>query len=691
MRLSTWVLIGVLGAGAGKWAGVVEASDLKASATALPVRYVAVDGDEHKFEAHHWMKDGYAGGLEEMNVAYAFPEGTSFTAEGHALIDQNDLSTAISLKKESLGFLGLDYAEFRKYYDPTGGVYHPFSRLPSIDTFRNLALNIGHLSIETGLTLPDLPEITFLYEREFKDGTKSRLTWTPVTDGSVTRSIGPSWQEIDEAVDVFSVGARQEIAGFTMHGEQRWEFDRTETLREERNLSTNSTASERKVRFQDQAPQAMLMTTTLGTEKPFWEDKAFASAGYHFAHMDNREFETLVEFDENGNPKNFSNPKRQINARADNDYDTHTWVGNVMISPLQWLTFGTKLKSEVIKRDSNSSYPADAVPSSAGGSTPNNLIDRTDVSLNTNRGTRWGEAVSLRCTAIPRTALYTDLEFEQARVLVREDRQSVDGPDVGNGISTGEIFSRETVTDVRRGTWTLGGQVVPWHFVTLTSHVRHRINNNDYDDQRETDSTGTTARSAFIDGQSIHTNELMTRVTLRPVRWLRPSFRYLFRGDRYGTHVEAQSLVKTGTTSHSYTFDVAVQPQPELSTVLSFTRQTAATWTPARFSSTVPIPTFNADVNTWLMSTEYALSRKVTFTNSLQYSRADNFNDFTAFGLPLGVDNMMLDVLTGINWVLTDSVSVGAEYGFYHFQANSNAETGDYDAHVISFKVSATF
>ncbi len=673
----------------------VHADDTDVSISLQPVRYAFVDGDLGKFRAHHWMREGYGGGIKDFSLKTKLSEDTEFLSEGHALFHDPDLAANMLLRNQKIGFVKLDFQEFRKYYDNTGPVYDQFSRFTSVDTDKELALDIGSFEVKTGLTVEGFPELSFAYGREYKDGAKTRLNLTPITEGNITRNIGPSWQDIDEIVDTFELEASHTLAGFELEGKQRWEFVRSELYREERSLSTNTsaaTASQRKIRRQDQAPETILMTTTLGAERSWMEDKVFTATGYHFAHMDNREFESLLEFNENGVLTAFSSPKMQIDARADNDYDSHTWVNHAQFTPVNWLTLGTKLKSEVVSRESNSSYPADSGEAATNGGTPDGVIDRTDISYTRNKAVRWGEAFSARFSAIPRTALYTELELEQGRVLMREDRQSIDGPDTGNGSSAGEIFNRETVTSVRRGAFTLGGQVIPLPFVTLTSHARHRRNNNDYDDQRESVGSGG-ARSAFIDGQNVITNEFMGRVLLRPNRWFRASFRYQFRDDDYSTHAETEPIVKTGMLSNIYTYDVVLQPVEQITATASFSRQDAGIRTPAVSVASGYTPNWNADVNTWLLGLDVTPAPRIVLTQHLLYSRADNFNDFDsgATGLPLGVDFERVDLTTGVAWAVRDDFSVNAEYAFYHYQANSNIDSGDYDAHVIWLEASKKF
>jgi hypothetical protein len=368
-----------------------------------------------------------------------------------------------------------------------------------------------------------------------------------------------------------------------------------------------------------------------------------------------------------------------------------------MVNPSPTVSVGAKLKSEVITRHGNSTYPwySEHVTSPEAF---DEVMDHMEVTLSDMKSARWGEAFSARFTGIPRTALYTELELEQSRSLLREDRKSNDGPDDGNDAVSSEVFRRETVTNVRRGVWTLGGQTNPWPFVDLTTQVRRRVHNNDYDDQQE---TAGTSRSAFFDGQSTHTDELSTRITLKPCRWFRPSFRYQLRADKYATRVENQQIVKTKSLSNIYTFDVMAQPVRDLITTATFSRQTAFTKTPARLISVSPgsglprdsTPTFNADVNTWLFSADYTVRTNVTLSSMLQYTRANNFNDFSPSGQPFGADYRKLDLTTGVTGSPSnlEDTSIGAEYGLYTYNPNENVESGEYVAHAIWLEVSKKF
>ncbi len=649
----------------------------EASITAEPVQYAFVNGNAGKFRAQHWMKDRYAGGISDFDFEKSdLPYDVSISAEGHGVLDAHDYQGLMSLKKKEFGYLNIDFTEFRKYYPSMGGVYRRFNTLRFNELDKDLYLDIGHFSVETGLTLQDFPEIVFFYEHDFKDGDKSHLTWTAVKEGRVTRNIGPVWQGVNETVDTFAVKANHQIKGVELHGEQKFEIFRASMSRVEKNLSTTGVPADEKIRTQNQDPEADALTTTVGAEKWIWNEKGFMSGAYRFARIDHKEQESIFETNENGSITNFANPKQIRNARAHNLADSHTWVGSFMAVPWTCFNVITRFKSEVAARDSDSYYPGDTAPA-----IPDGIINTNDISNNNSKTSRWGEGISLRFTKIPRTAFYNDLEFEQIRSWLSEDRNSIG---IQSPANTGEIFSRETFTHSQRGIWTLGVHAAPFQFIRSTAQVRHRQNNTDYDDKRETLPGATTARSAFVELQNISTNEFTTRTTFRLWRWLQPAFRYQFFDQHYKSRFEDEpTSVTTSLISHVYTFDVMVQPLVNLMTTASFSRQNAATRTPARDASVANTPTFNANVNTWMFDAGYAVRPEAVLTSTVLYSRADNFNDFSDAGLPLGTDNERIECSLGIRYALSKHLWLEPKYAFYQFRANPDVEIGNYNAHVI--------
>ena len=137
------------------------------------------------------------------------------------------------------------------------------------------------------------------------------------------------------------------------------------------------------------------------------------------------------------------------------------------------------------------------------------------------------------------------------------------------------------------------------------------------------------------------------------------------------------------------------RPRPDLAVVLttvSFSQQSASTWTPARLANNVfNIPAFKANVHTWLFSTEYTPTPSLVLTNTLQYTGARNFNDYAALGIPYGADFDQVNLTTGLQWTFKEHTKIEAAYGFYAYQPNRNAEFGGYEAHLISLELSKKY
>lgn len=665
---------------------VLRAEEAKLTVDGAPMRYTFVDGDSHKFREQNWMKENYAGGVDEFNIeGKNLPENISVSMEGHAIVEDNDYETNFRVEKKDFGYVLFEYQEFSKFYDDSGGVYEPFGAFRAPTLNRELELEIGHLRIETGMTLPDIPQIAVAYERHFKDGSKSRLTWASVIQNGIARAIAPSFQDIDEIVDSVELKESHTLKGFEIQAEQGWEWMSSEMMREERSLSTTGTAADRKIRDQVQQPKSRIFTTTESVGRWFRNETLFTGVAYHYLNLENSEVENMFEMNENRGITNFTNPKQIRNARADNEYDAHTWTANFMMTPLSWLNITTHLRSEIIGRSGDSIYPSDSTPVAAAGAAPDNVINTTEISHADDKVRSIGEGLSLRFTAIPRTALYNDFEFEQVRNWLSEDRNSRAGQSAANA---NEIFGRETITYISRGIWTIGGQCVPVYWATLTAHFRFNQNNSDYEDERETQPGATAAKSAFFDALNIQTHELATHLTLKPKPWLRPSVRYRYQIRDYMSSVENQGEVETEMDSHIFTFDTSVQPRSNLLIIGGFSPQYA--WVESPLASEHPgdggPPRFQANIYTWFLNLEYDFNDRLSFLSSLEHSITDNFNDFTTSGLMLGVGYNQVNVSFGFNWKINQTVSIRSDYSFLHYAADDSVDLSDYNANMIGLK-----
>ncbi|MBI4550180.1 MAG: hypothetical protein HY714_04570 [Candidatus Omnitrophica bacterium] len=678
------MLTGILGI---LLAGRSEAA-LEANFEGEPVRQIFVQGDDEKFAAHHWIDEGYHGGVKEFDLHYdEVPYDVQVSMKGHAIPTNNDYEGEFLVTKEGLGYVLFEYEEFRKYYDGTGGVFKDFSRLRVNELGKDLYLDIGHFGVEAGLTVEGWPEIILGYERGFRDGAKSRLTWTTVTEGSASRKIGPSFQNISEIEDVFDIEARHTVKGVHLKGKQHFEFVESELMREERDLANSATASQTKIRQQHQNPEARQLATSFEADKWFWNEKAHALGGYHFNHLNAQETENILELNNAYVERNFTGTHRIIGARADADYDSHTYVTGFAVNPWTPLSVVTRLKSERIYREGNSRYPADSTPVAAGGAAPDNIVDTISVSETDNKVRKWGESISLRFTGIPRTSIYNDFELEQIDSWLGESRDSLAGQ---SARSAGEIFQRDTIAEIRRGAWTLGGRFVPVRWIDFTSQVRHRRDNNDYDDKFETN-LPSPGRSAFVDWQNVVTDEFSTRVTLRPVRWLQPAYRYQYRDSDFYSRFESDTEnVKTDQNSHINTIDLILTPRNDLILMSSVSKQSNIMRTPAAtLNDTTKIYPFRSDFTSWMFSGNYAVRQDLEVNGNLVFTTADNYDDIERFSLPLGAAYDQTDLTLGVRWSPMKRFTLEPKYQYMRYTGNHDVDDSDYKAHVawVEFSV----
>ena len=379
------ILIGTVTLALGWSAGISSAASASApeiDIKLLPAEYVFVAGDRDKFESQHWTKGAYKGGLEDFSLHYEGEDGLLFTGEARAVVNEN-YEGEFSLTKKGVGFVNFEYQEFRKYYDRTGGAYYRFGQLFSLDADRDLSLDIGHFGVEAGLDLQNKTEISLFYEREFRHGAKSRLSWGEAQEGTITKNIVPSWQELEEQVDMFGIRLKKETkSGLVFKGEQKWQDIRIESSRYEVDKSTTGAAAANITVIQQLEPKTRIASTKLNVEKWFWNDKAFASSGYLFTHLNNRENADTRTYNNQFNPANghnFFNQSAQLNM------DRHALVLNTMLIPGSWGSISLKLKGEIDKKEGNSIFPEDTT------NPPDNVINRTEFSHLDARNKRLGD------------------------------------------------------------------------------------------------------------------------------------------------------------------------------------------------------------------------------------------------------------------------------------------------------------
>jgi hypothetical protein len=171
-------------------------------------------GNKAQAQERTQLPGGVYGGISDLHFQEQVATNTTFTLDGRALFDTHDYKVGLGLVRPEIGFLKFNYEEFRTYYNgdggyyptPTGSGYYPLAA-------DALSVDRGRLSFEGGLTMKDVPEITFKYNHVYRTGEKGSTVWgqTHPLGDSLVAGISPSFLDLDEKSDSFELDAKQRI------------------------------------------------------------------------------------------------------------------------------------------------------------------------------------------------------------------------------------------------------------------------------------------------------------------------------------------------------------------------------------------------------------------------------------------------------------------------------------------------
>lgn len=629
------------------------------------IRYIHVDGDDDKFREDWWIQDGVTGGAEEFKLHYKLGEDLSIDAEGRAILLEDDYQFDLKLDKQNFGYLHAGYTEFRKYFDDTGGFFEPFS-IPYFDLDKDLHLDIGNVFVEAGLTLPDWPTLILGYEHNFKDGEKSLLQWGSVTEGGITRKIFPAFKEIDERLDVIRAEINHEIGKVRLGDQFQYEHYSLDNTRFEQELNLDNGSSESVTVVEKYSHDAFFNTFHVDSHV---NEKTYLSLGYLFNKLDgDASFRmTTVPF----GPEPFD--KDWFSKSIDVSQDAHVVNANAMLGPFRSLTFYGGIEGEKLDKSGDTDAVLLETLPGVGVVSPSALIvSDTD---------KWGleENFGVRYTAIPRTTVYAEGKWTQQDIDLVERE-----------LEDGELaIDRDTDTWVTRQRYSVGFNTSPLSRTTFSARYRRQYRSNDYD--HLVDNTPG-EYPAFITDQDFTTDELMAKVSYRPMNRVQTSFQYQLVATDINTDSETtppSSVLSGNYNANIYSAGVTVTPFSGLyvSGLVSYQDIRMNTFDNGVHS----VGTYNGDVLSVIAGAGLALDSKTDLNAQYIFSYSDNFDNNSSDGLPLGVDNQRHAVLATLTRQISKHFSARLRYGFYKYDDPGMGGADDYTANLIAAGCSLRF
>ena len=624
-------------------------------------QYVTVRGDQDQYRADRWAHDGWTYGVDSATLHQAIDSDTSLDFTGRAIVNDGDFKLSLDITKNDVGFIRAGFTQYRQYFDTSGGYFKPFS-VPSFSLPGDWYLDIGKIYADIGLTLPNLPKLTLGYERDYRDGQQSLLQWGSVTEGANTRKIFPSYQNVNEHVDIFKFGVEHDIKNIHIDNQFRYEYYRTDTDTKDGSVNLDTSVSKTVTIREEYNHDAFYDTFRMDSHL---NNKVYWSLGYLFTTLNGDAGVDVIT-----PPPLTSTSKNWATQVVDNDLNSHVLSFNTMFGPFAGLTLYTGLQGEFTDTDG---FTHALLTEGVSPTTTNRIHSSNNKQSLT-------ETAGLRYTKIKYTTLYAEARLTEQDIDLNE-RETADGAN---------DFKRQTDTSVMRQDYRVGFNTSPWQRVTLSGQYRYALNHNDYNNNVDT----TAGYPAFITLQDFQTDEVTGKITIRPCSRASVAFTYRYVDTDITTSTDSISSITPGGELTSgrynasvYSVSATVTPMARLYLTGLFSLEDTHTTTFDNHSPTVV--TYRGNVYTTVGTAGYALDKKTDLTVEYTYSCADNSQGKAADGLPLGVNNTRQGVIAGISRRFSDNVIGRIRYGWYQYDEYGGAS--DYTAQLFSANCTVRF
>jgi hypothetical protein len=623
-------------------------------------------GDEAKAQERHRLNDGAFGGIEDLHFQHDIAKATTLSLDGHGIYGNHDYSLSLGVQRQETWFMRINFENFRTWYDDDGGFYPPtgvqYSR--SDDA---LALDRGEISFEGGLTLKNKPSLFFKYAHQYREGEKSSTIWgqTHPLNTTLIRGISPSFYDIDEERDIFELDAKHRIKSTDVGLGLRYEtgdFDNALKISQFPNEPTERAITDRQGTSYDMFSAHAFTETWIKTN-------LFLSTGFLYAN----EWGDFSGSRIYGDDFDVGYTPDALNGLGYNNLDgsfcqqEYVLNANLMSIPTKNLVVvpSLRVQKEDMGADSEGLQTSDTdapVPR-----TSESESDRLDVT----------ERVDVRYSGFTNWVLYLRGEWTQG-----------DGNlDETNGMGTTALIRRETEDCRFFQKYSGGARWYPKRWLTVDAGGYYK--NNDYNYDHTVDSTANGSADsypAYLVMQNFKTYDANARLTLRPARNVSLAGRYEYQVSTIHTKPDPASLLSevesSEMTSHIFALNATWVPWSRLylqaggNYVISETETPTSDYTQAVLDSQNNYWTANANAG-------FVIDDKTDLNVGYFYYRADNYEDNSASGLPLGAGAEEHGMTASISRRISKNIRLNLRYGYYHYDEETSGGNDNYEAHVL--------
>ena len=641
-------------------------------------RWIAVSGDKAKFREVEGIKEGFGGGIEYFAATQHISSDKILTVEGHAQVPDEDIQIKMTLEKKDVGFIQSGFDHWRRYYDDTGG-FHPLLPVPSFNLDRDLHLDMGRAWADFGLTLPDWPRMVFGYEYQFKQGEKSTLEWGDVSG----KTIYPAAEAINEQVHIIKFDLTHDFYDWHLEDNARVEIYDLKTSRDDLENSLTLPPQDGIVRTHETADHVQGQNS-IRLERQITE-KVFVSGGYLYSRLDGGGSLDQTTINGAGVPV--------AGIFWSSDVTVLKRESHIFSVAGQWRPWESLHVALGVQPEWTTQNGFAKVHYDEGDPALPQLFFLQPATIQSDLDTRkFSEEASIRYTQIPYTVLFAEGRWENSQIGQREEQ-------VGDELFLGgQTLLRNTDFTNDRQEYRVGFNTSPLSMFSLNAHYKRTTSDSDYDNHKV--ALDTEGYSAFIRARSIDTDEVQTRLALRPASWLKMSLTYQLVATDYKTATDpvsgfnvAQStiipdFISPGGTifagnydANVYGFNAALSPIPRLYFSSTFTYSDSRTKTAQNADPS--IVSYRGGIYSAMLSANYALNKLTDLHAAYSFSHADYGQSNEADGLPLGLNYTRHGLMAGVTRRLTSYLSTNLRYAFYEYSEPSTGGINNYVAHGV--------
>lgn len=645
-----------------------------------------VDGDAPQFQQRHRNTEDAFGGISDFHLERDLGKNAALKVDGHALPGNEDYEGRIELSYQGVGYIKGGYRQFRTWYDGNGGFFPGNNQFFQIYD-NDLSLDRGEAWVELGLRMPNVPEITFRYTHEFRDGRKDSTVWgdTNLTGGVGTRSIVPTFLSIDETRDIFTLDIKHSIGNTDVGLGLRYE---TTDNNDSRNVRRRPNETSDRFFTEREQVSTDLFSAHVFTETRFGE-KVLLTTAYAFTTLDSSIAGSRIygaSYDPVFDPLFARRQARDegfLNLTGGSDLSQHVASINLSWTPMKNFVIVPSVRFEKEDLNSVSTYLETNVGTTAARITTQDLL-----AARSDRG-YWNvtESLELRYTGVRNWSFYASGEWLQEDGTLNENEIEVD---------TGAVdLRRKTNSMVWNQKYKIGAIWYPLARLNIAGQYYYKARTNDYD--HPIDSTSNVPPSgdrypAFLRNQDFETNDFNVRATWRPCANVTLVSRYDFQLSTVDTRGDFLSSVQSAEmTTHIFSETMTWTPFSRLYLQGAIHYVLNKTDTPADQALPGILQDSQNDYWNGSVSAGFVIDDKTDLQATYFYYRADNYENNAAFGQPYGAGAEEHAVTVNLSRQLTEHLRATLKYGFFSNRDQTSGGFNNYDAHLVAGTLQVRF